>query len=327
MEDLEQQLRETADLLAELGAAQHAKVHHANVLQIIELTPGTAEAMKKAGGRKTKFPLPYEAEYREARQQLHKAQRRLDATEKKIDAAQRPEDALRQRTPGIFEHAFLDYQRKMSLQKAAFHNEALCGNDIHSVFQPGSIAGFTNQMRPRIQTVCFATGDADKPVTFGVAGAGSHREADDTKMLWEAFSAAKTIYSRVEPLCDHQREQYRNKMIPRLATLHAAAFPAKVPTPKLHAICFHTPDQADACGTIGQFCEAVIEAAHVADNEYRRGFAAVTDLQMNLKLRYRAYCHAANATVASLKAVNQKKAAAKRKRRNHGSRRAKHAFM
>ena len=104
-------------------------------------------------------------------------------------------------------------------------------------------------------------------------------------------------------------------------------YPGKVPTPKLHAVCFHTADQADACGTIGQFSEAVIEAAHVADNEFRRRFAAVTDLRKQLELRYKAYCHAANATVASLKQETHKRAARKRKRRNHGSRRAKHAFM
>ena len=71
----------------------------------------------------------------------------------------------------------------------------------------------------------------------------------------------------------------------------------------------------------------MIEAAHVADNEFRRRYAAVTDLMDNLRLRYRAYCHAANSTVASLKSAARKKSALKRKRQNHGSRRAKHALM
>lgn len=70
----------------------------------------------------------------------------------------------------------------------------------------------------------------------------------------------------------------------------------------------------------------MIESAHVADNEFRRRFVAVTELVLNLKLRYRAYCHAANATVASLKSGARKQAAVKRSRQNHASRRAKHAL-
>ena len=184
------------------------------------------------------------------------------------------------------------------------------GGDIYAIFQPGAIEGFTRLMRPALQTVCIPSGDPDRPVAFRVAGAGSHVDADDTKALWESFSAIKTIYSRVEPLCKHERKLYRSKLIPRFAILYTKAFPSKIPTPKVHCITFHTADQADACGSIGQFCVAVIDAAHVADNEFRRRYAAVTDLMDNLRLRYRAYCHAANSTVASLKSATRKKVGA-----------------
>ena len=181
-------------------------------------------------------------------------------------------------------------------------------------------------MRPSVQTVCRTTASFENPVAFRIAVAGSHDDADRTKAVWESFSTVKTLYSRVEPLCDHQRKALRQHHIPRFATLYAKMYPDKVPTPKMHAICAHVTDQADACGSVGQFGESVIEAAHVADNGFRRRFSAVTDLEKNLMLRYRAYCHAANSTIANLHSEQHAQSASKRRKRNHGSRRAKHAL-
>ena len=246
MEELEELLQITNNLAEDLVGAQNARLHHKDSMLAIELTPGASEGVVKALGRRTKRTLPFEEEYREHKESLAKVEKRIEAFGRKLEKAQRDEAALRQKTPGVFEHAFLDYQQSKSLHKAAFHNQNLVGNDIHAVFQPGAIEGFTALMRPAVQTVCKPSGVPDMPVQFRVGGAGSHNDADRTKKLWESFSAVKTMYSRVEPLCDHQRVDYRTKLIPRFATLYCDLYPEKPPTPKLHAITFHTTDQADA---------------------------------------------------------------------------------
>ena len=183
MQELERQLRETGDLMQELTDAQHSRSHHAASLLMIETTPGTAEAVKKALGRKTKVALPFESEYREHRVLLEKTEKRISAIGKKLDRAHSEEEALRQKTPGLFEHRFYDYQNEKRLQKTAYHNQNCVGGDIYAIFQPGAIEGFSRLMRPALQTVCIPSGDPDRPVAFRVAGAGSHVDADDTKAL------------------------------------------------------------------------------------------------------------------------------------------------
>jgi hypothetical protein len=250
MEELEELLRTAADLSAELVSAQNSRLHHQNSMRVIELTPGASDGVVKALRRRTKRSLPFEEEYREHRESLAKIEKRVEACGRKLERVQRDEAVLRQKTPGIFEHAFLDYQQSKSLHKAAFHNQNLVGNDIHAVFQPGAIEGFTALMRPALQTVCKPSGVPDRPVQFGVGGAGSNKDADRTKKLWESFSAVKTIYSRVEPLCDHQRYEYRAKLIPRFATLYNELYPEKPPTPKLCAVrIFDTASQGSSPGS------------------------------------------------------------------------------
>ena len=174
LKELEKLLQDTGDLQRELEDAHNSKSHHTSSLLLIDRTPGTEEARKKAQGRKTKVSLPYEAEYREQLALLEKCEKRIEAFSKKLERAQRDEEALPQKTPGIFEHRFLDYQNEKRLQKAAYHNENCVGNDIHAIMQPGAIDGFTNLMRPLIQTVVYPSGNPDKPVKFLVGGAGSH---------------------------------------------------------------------------------------------------------------------------------------------------------
>ena len=85
-------------------------------------------------------------------------------------------------------------------------------------------------------------------------------------------------------------------------------------------------DQCDAMGGCGMLNESVVEAAHVAMNEFARRYACVTDREHNIRLRHQAYSHASNLKYKNIRAIDNQRAAKKRARANHVSRRAKHDF-
>ena len=105
--------------------------------------------------------------------------------------------------------------------------------------------------------------------------------------IMATFSQMSSLYSRKEPLCDHEILLY-DKLCDDFAILFKELWPEKEPIPKMHMMLYHVIEQMRFLGSTGQLHEGVVEALHPIDNRHKARYANVKSLKQQVTARMRA---------------------------------------
>lgn len=213
------------------------------------------------------------------------------------------------------------------LQRCAWFSGTMNGSDVHDIFQPKLIKAFSDLLRRTITAHVNplpvydeATGSTTcSGVTFDVAVDGSNELADDYFIIMHSFGAAISLVTRVEPLCDHERADYR-RHYSDYADAYAKMFPESEAHPKGHMMGYHVAEQQDELGSSGQFGEGPVESVHVRDNELARRNHNLRDKEMYVAARAKAHLMMTCPALKNIRDHEHKRAYAKRQLQNYKAR-------
>ena len=309
--------------------AVHSEIsNHENCMEVIAAIPGTEEAiaagkLKAKRGKKAKAPLMYEEKYRAHFYglQAKKAELKpLHAAEKK---GEKKVVDLWYAERGSFTTAFDKLMDDSKLQRCAWFSGTMNGSDVHDIFQPELIKKFSDLLRRKItahvNTISVydesTESDTCSGVSLLVALDGSNGLADGYFKVMTAFGNAISLVTRVEPLCDHERADYRRHYAD-YARAYATLFPHSEPHPKGHMMGYHVAAQQDEIGSSGQFGEGPVESVHVRDNELARRNHNLRDKEMYVQARAKAHLMMTCPALKNIRDHEHKRAYAKRQVQN-----------
>ena len=171
---------------------------------------------------------------------------------------------------GTFTQAVNTVYKVQRVNKRAYHSQSWVGPDISKLLNP---------TRNEDPADLFHTAMAPRSVTTptgGVVTIGTAQWADQMKSVLISFREVRSLYSRVEPLCDHQLDSF-DSLVEKFMVDYFTLFPGDKGTPKMHTLGYHYGDIMRIFGSVGQFTEQVIEAYHVVDKRMKERFANVAE--------------------------------------------------
>ena len=278
-----------------------------------------AEAVKRGSKARSQragyTPEPLEDEYRQLRLERVATCKIQHETEQKINKEEAEVLKLRNKDAGPFLRAFYALFDQLKLERQAYHNQALNGNDCKKVLQPQVAHALSRLLDGRLVCelgVTTINGIASVSLNINVtSGLGDSARADRYELILLTLGEAASLWTRVEPLCDHEVARFK-ALCDEYAELFVCLFPDKEPTPKLHIVLYHVYGQMGWLGSSGQFHEGVIESKHVRDNELVRRFCAVKNPERRILLRSRIHWQSEAPGAINIRAMRQQQQARRR---------------
>lgn len=323
--------RMLADLLvnltnatAEVEEHQATVSHHINSLQTIVDSPNSADAVARAQKKRPRAkdytPLPLEDEYRDHAAKLGAAAKALVKAEGKVDKLTAEHQELWGKQGGPRLREFNEMFEAFNLQRQAYFQATMNGWDIWRFFQQDAIDDFSQLVAPRLTCTPPIADPPDAPTAQEACGVwhGSQTLATSFQKLYTAFKDSASLFSRKEPLCDHELDRHDSLVSEVAHGYKEVAPPTKAPPPKLHMLCYHVGLQQRRLGSSGMLHEGVVEAFHVLDNRLTTRYACVKNLIQQLRCRAEASWQLASAP--SIRSVEEAQELRKRERRNQESR-------
>ena len=192
-------------------------------------------------------------------------------------------------TPGgKFLSAINFVYKELRVNKRAYHSQSWVGPDISKLLNPTPDYDPANLFEIALSPQ-RATTPSGAPVTIGDV-----RKVEQVKSLLISFREVRSLYSRVEPLCDHQLARF-DSLVGKIQVDYFTLFPGDEGTPKMHTLGYHYGDIMRIFGSVGQFTEQVIEAYHVVDKRMKERFANVADSKKQQECRINVASHTAAA--------------------------------
>ena len=139
-----------------------------------------------------------------------------------------------------------------------------------------------------------------------------------------SFGNAISLVTRVEPLCHHERADYKLHYADYAAG-YAKMYPDSEMHPKGHMLGYHVSAQQERLGTSGQLGEGPVESVHVRDNELARRNHNLRDKEMFVAARAKAHLMMTCPALKNIRDTEHKRAYAKRQLQNYKSRKRRAA--
>ena len=310
------QLAATADACT--AAMEHIEESDlgAEIVKRVKKSDGTLKPRSKAVAY---VPLDREDEYRKHLTELIAANTSIKQASAALKRSSAELLKLYSTEAGPFVRAFYTLMDSFNLQRQAYHSSALNGNDCHKIFRPHVSKQFAQLLAPRLTCeLDVETVDGEATVRLSlknVNGIGDSKRAEDVGSLWLTLGEAASLWTRKEPLCEHEIHRFED-LAEQLAVDYARVYPGKQPLPKLHWLCYHVSEQMNWLGTSGMLHEGVVEALHVVDNRHVLRFSHVKNAEAFVLMRARAMWQQQCPRAINVRAMDQQRSNATRDRRN-----------
>ena len=232
--------------------------------------------------------------------------------------------ALYKAEAGPFVRSFYQAMDRHNLERQAHHSGALTGKDGKKLLTPEVTDHFARLLNPQLaaELTVETSPDGSPSVRLDLKnakGIGSAERAEKYTRFWLALGEASSIWTRFEPLCDHEIARFKCLAV-EIAQGFVDLWPDSEPPPKLHMLLYHVITQMEWLGSSGQLHEGVVEAFHVLDNRLKIRFTHVKNAEAHVRARAQALFQLTDVTLHNIRRMDQERERSDRLKRNRTER-------